>query len=55
MGKVDLAWFGKGLSRKAIVGRKKNLRNNCMILLSKRQTMAVNLSIEQNRKPSAEN
>lgn len=38
VGKVDLASFGKGLSRKVAVGTKKNLRNNCMIPLSKRQT-----------------
>lgn len=49
VGKVDLASFGKRLSRKVAVGTKKNLRNNCMISLSKRQTaMPVNFSIELN-------
>lgn len=36
LGKEDLALFGKGLNRKVVVGTKKNLRNNCMISLSKR-------------------
>lgn len=38
VGKMDFASFGKGLSRKVVVGTKKNLRNSCMIPLSKRQT-----------------
>lgn len=38
MGNDDHALFGKGLSRKVVVGTKKNLRNNYMIPLSKRQT-----------------